>query len=191
MWEKNYDDLWFVCDDINYPSSLVREIVCTSPYQISNPHLSYVCCNKWTSKIQALLVLCHRIDETFISYNSYPGQEARIVSTQCCRLAFLTFNFYHIWYWNPLSQPITGYGVAKVLESANPKFKQGDLVWGMTGWEEYSIITATDSLFKIHNTDVPLSYYTGILGMLLLWIIYKHLSTIFYVEYRPESTNIS
>ncbi|KAI5320873.1 PREDICTED: 2-alkenal reductase [Prunus dulcis] len=61
--------------------------------------------------------------------------------------------------------PITGYGVAKVLESANPKFKQGDLVWGMTGWEEYSIITATDSLFKIHNTDVPLSYYTGILGM--------------------------
>ncbi|XP_016651746.1 PREDICTED: 2-alkenal reductase (NADP(+)-dependent)-like isoform X2 [Prunus mume] len=62
-------------------------------------------------------------------------------------------------------KPITGYGVAKVLESANPKFKQGDLVWGMTGWEEYSIITATDSLFKIHNTDVPLSYYTGILGM--------------------------
>ncbi|NP_001313179.1 2-alkenal reductase (NADP(+)-dependent) [Nicotiana tabacum] len=61
--------------------------------------------------------------------------------------------------------PITGYGVAKVLESGDPKFQKGDLVWGMTGWEEYSIITPTQTLFKIHDKDVPLSYYTGILGM--------------------------
>nr|AEL78826.1 ketone/zingerone synthase 2 [Rubus idaeus] len=63
--------------------------------------------------------------------------------------------------------PITGYGVAKVLESADARFKQGDLVWGFTGWEEYTVINAThiESLFKIENTDVPLSYYTGILGM--------------------------
>ncbi|GAA0144973.1 reductase [Lithospermum erythrorhizon] len=62
--------------------------------------------------------------------------------------------------------PITGYGVAKVVDSANPKFKKDDLVWGMTGWEEYTLITATESLFKIqHTNDVPLSYYTGILGM--------------------------
>ncbi|KAM0969100.1 hypothetical protein ACFXTH_017379 [Malus domestica] len=61
--------------------------------------------------------------------------------------------------------PIVGHGVAKVLESGDPKFKKGDLIWGMTGWEEYSVITATESLFKIQHTDVPLSYYTGILGM--------------------------
>ncbi|KAM7460855.1 hypothetical protein LguiA_028976 [Lonicera macranthoides] len=61
--------------------------------------------------------------------------------------------------------PITGYGVAKVLDSGHPNFKKGDLVWGMTGWEEYSLITATDQLFKIQHTDVPLSYYTGLLGM--------------------------
>ncbi|XP_050112337.1 2-alkenal reductase (NADP(+)-dependent)-like isoform X3 [Malus sylvestris] len=61
--------------------------------------------------------------------------------------------------------PITGYGVAKVLESGDPKFKEGDFVWGMTGWEEYSLIIATETLFKIHDIDVPLSYYTGILGM--------------------------
>ncbi|XP_059311876.1 2-alkenal reductase (NADP(+)-dependent)-like [Lycium ferocissimum] len=36
----------------------------------------------------------------------------------------------------------------------------------MTGWEEYSIATAPDqTLFKIHDKDVPLTYYTGILGM--------------------------
>ncbi|KAF8391751.1 hypothetical protein HHK36_021985 [Tetracentron sinense] len=60
---------------------------------------------------------------------------------------------------------ITGYGVAKVLDSGHPDFKEGDLIWGMTGWEEYSLITATEALFKIHYTDVPLSYYTGVLGM--------------------------
>ncbi|KAJ4723813.1 2-alkenal reductase (NADP(+)-dependent) [Melia azedarach] len=60
--------------------------------------------------------------------------------------------------------PITGYGVARVLDSENPEFKKGDFVWGMTGWEEYSQITAPH-FFKIQHTDFPLSYYTGILGM--------------------------
>ncbi|KAI8005179.1 2-alkenal reductase (NADP(+)-dependent) [Camellia lanceoleosa] len=61
--------------------------------------------------------------------------------------------------------PITGFGVARVLDSGHPNFKKGDLVWGRTRWEEYSIITELESVFKIQNTDVPLSYYTGILGM--------------------------
>ncbi|CAI9108406.1 OLC1v1007988C1 [Oldenlandia corymbosa var. corymbosa] len=37
--------------------------------------------------------------------------------------------------------PLGGFGVAKVLDSCNPKFKPGDLLWGVTGWEEFSIIT--------------------------------------------------
>ncbi|KAH7848679.1 hypothetical protein Vadar_006056 [Vaccinium darrowii] len=60
---------------------------------------------------------------------------------------------------------ITGYGVARVLDSGHPNFKKGDLVWGTMGWEEYSLITKPEDLFKIDHTDVPLSYYTGILGM--------------------------
>ncbi|XP_059632987.1 2-alkenal reductase (NADP(+)-dependent)-like isoform X2 [Cornus florida] len=63
------------------------------------------------------------------------------------------------------TRPITGYGVAKVLDSGHPNFKKGDLIWGKTGWEEYSLITSNDILFKIQHTEVPLSYYTGILGM--------------------------
>ncbi|MED6204386.1 hypothetical protein PIB30_008831 [Stylosanthes scabra] len=61
--------------------------------------------------------------------------------------------------------PLTGYGVAKVLESGHPDYKKGDLVWGFTRWEEYSLVPASLILFKIEHTDVPLSYYTGILGM--------------------------
>ncbi|GLU15000.1 hypothetical protein SLE2022_315300 [Rubroshorea leprosula] len=61
--------------------------------------------------------------------------------------------------------PLTGYGVSKVVDSVHPDFKKGDLVWGITTWEEYSLITSPESLRKIEHTDVPLSYYTGILGM--------------------------
>ncbi|KAF8013550.1 hypothetical protein BT93_I1407 [Corymbia citriodora subsp. variegata] len=61
--------------------------------------------------------------------------------------------------------PVNGYGVARVLESGHPNFKKGDLLWGFTGWEEYSLITAPETCFKIEHTDVPLSYYTGLLGM--------------------------
>ncbi|XP_072950492.1 2-alkenal reductase (NADP(+)-dependent)-like [Typha angustifolia] len=60
---------------------------------------------------------------------------------------------------------ITGYGVGKVVDSTHPDFKTGDFVWGMTGWEEYSLITDPESLFKINHPEIPLSYYTGILGM--------------------------
>nr|QCX36392.1 RDCT44 [Piper methysticum] len=62
-------------------------------------------------------------------------------------------------------KPIFGFGVAKVLESKYPDHKEGDLVWGTIGWEEYSIIKEPQNLFKMKYTDLPLSYYTGILGM--------------------------
>ncbi|ERN20219.1 hypothetical protein AMTRI_Chr06g178730 [Amborella trichopoda] len=65
----------------------------------------------------------------------------------------------------PLGSVITGYGVSKVLDSEHPNFKEGDLVWGTTRWEEFSLITMTKMLRKITYTDVPLSYYIGILGM--------------------------
>ncbi|CAN1809673.1 2-alkenal reductase (NADP(+)-dependent) [Linum perenne] len=62
--------------------------------------------------------------------------------------------------------PLNGLGVAKVMETrGDSEFQRGDLVWGMTSWEEYTVTTQPGQLFKIHHTDVPLSYYTGILGM--------------------------
>ncbi|CAH9109262.1 unnamed protein product [Cuscuta europaea] len=69
-----------------------------------------------------------------------------------------------------LGSVIEGFGVCKVLKSSDPGFKAGDHVWGITGWEEYSLIKNPSILFKIQpnvhdDGDVPLSYYTGILGM--------------------------
>ncbi|KAF8013544.1 hypothetical protein BT93_I1401 [Corymbia citriodora subsp. variegata] len=80
-------------------------------------------------------------------------------------LACDPYNFHLIKYSTKLGSPVPGYGVARVLESGHPNFKKGDLVWGVTGWEEYSLITAPETCFKIEHADVPLSYYTGLLGM--------------------------
>ncbi|XP_045788824.1 NADPH-dependent oxidoreductase 2-alkenal reductase-like [Trifolium pratense] len=61
--------------------------------------------------------------------------------------------------------PLIGYGVSKVMESGHQDYKKGDLVWGMTKWEEYSLVPAT-GMRKIEHADVPLSHYTGILALI-------------------------
>ncbi|KAF6162324.1 hypothetical protein GIB67_008453 [Kingdonia uniflora] len=60
---------------------------------------------------------------------------------------------------------IEGFGVSKVVNSDSPNFKVGDLVTGITGWEEYSLIKKPEQLRKIETDDIPLSYYVGLLGM--------------------------
>ncbi|XP_039158944.1 2-alkenal reductase (NADP(+)-dependent)-like [Eucalyptus grandis] len=80
-------------------------------------------------------------------------------------LACDPYNLNLIRFSTQLGSPVRGYGVARVLESGHPNFKKGDLVWGITRWEEYSLITVPETCFKIEHTDVPLSYYTGLLGM--------------------------
>jgi len=59
---------------------------------------------------------------------------------------------------------MANYGVGKVIDSTHPEFKSGDLVWGMSGWEEYTLVHQPESLIKINHTELPLSYYTGVLG---------------------------
>ncbi|PNT73357.1 hypothetical protein BRADI_2g57440v3 [Brachypodium distachyon] len=60
---------------------------------------------------------------------------------------------------------IQGLGVARVVDSTHPGFSAGDIVSGMTGWEEYSLIDKPGQLNKIQQSDIPLSYHLGLLGM--------------------------
>ncbi|PNT65295.1 2-alkenal reductase (NADP(+)-dependent) [Brachypodium distachyon] len=57
------------------------------------------------------------------------------------------------------------FGVSKVVASGHPDYQEGDLVWGMTACEEYTLVANPESLFKINHPELPLSYYTGVLGM--------------------------
>ncbi|KAJ1286594.1 hypothetical protein BS78_03G364400 [Paspalum vaginatum] len=65
-----------------------------------------------------------------------------------------------------LGSPIEGFGVGRVVDSTHPGFGAGDFVSGMTGWEDYSLITKLEQLRKIQpESDIPLSYHLGLLGM--------------------------
>nr|XP_043636028.1 2-alkenal reductase (NADP(+)-dependent) [Erigeron canadensis] len=75
---------------------------------------------------------------------------------------------FHKSYVPPFSpgSAIEGFGVSKVVDSDDPNFKRGDLVTGLTSWEEYSVIRNTGQLRIIQQDDgIPLSYHVGLLGM--------------------------
>ena len=67
----------------------------------------------------------------------------------------------------PLGQVMQGGTVGEVVESRNPRYSAGDKVVGMGGWQEYSVVEAsqTGMLRKVDTTHVPLSYYLGAVGM--------------------------
>jgi NADPH-dependent curcumin reductase len=67
----------------------------------------------------------------------------------------------------PLGQTMQGGTVGEVVESRHPKFAVGDKVVGFGGWQEYSVVDASQpgTLKKVDTTHVPLSHYLGAVGM--------------------------
>jgi NADPH-dependent curcumin reductase CurA len=66
----------------------------------------------------------------------------------------------------PLGQVMQGGTVGEVVESRSAKFKPGDQVVGMGGWQEYAVVPAEQGgLRKVDTTQVPLSHYLGAVGM--------------------------
>lgn len=67
----------------------------------------------------------------------------------------------------PLGQVMQGGTVGEVVESKHPKYAVGDKVVGFGGWQEYSVVDASQpgALKKVDTTQVPLSHYLGAVGM--------------------------
>ncbi|KAH9533346.1 hypothetical protein CY35_18G047100 [Sphagnum magellanicum] len=75
-----------------------------------------------------------------------------------------------------LGKPLHGGVVAKVIESANPKFQEGDYVTGILDFCEYLVapqgkgyswefVPASQELEIVDVSQVPPSYYLGVCGM--------------------------
>ena len=67
----------------------------------------------------------------------------------------------------PLGKVMQGGTAGEIVESQNDKFAVGDKVVGMGGWQEYSVVDASQPgvLRKVDTTHVPLSAYLGAVGM--------------------------
>jgi hypothetical protein len=67
----------------------------------------------------------------------------------------------------PLDAVMIGGTVGEVVESKAPQFAAGDKVVGMGGWQQYSVVDASQAgmLRKVDTTHIPLSAYLGAVGM--------------------------
>lgn len=63
-----------------------------------------------------------------------------------------------------IDQVMVGGTVGEVIESKNPKFKAGDVVVGMYGWQQYGCSDGT-GVNKVDVSRIPMSAYLGVIGM--------------------------
>ena len=66
-----------------------------------------------------------------------------------------------------LDAVMTGGTAGEVIATRNDRFAEGDLVVGMGGWQQYSVVDATSAgtLRKVSTSQIPLSAYLGVVGM--------------------------
>ena len=64
-----------------------------------------------------------------------------------------------------LNEVIPARVVAEVMESQNPGFESGDLVWGFLGWEDHTFVAAGGGLRKVDPDLGPISHAISVRGM--------------------------
>jgi NADPH-dependent curcumin reductase CurA len=63
-----------------------------------------------------------------------------------------------------LDEPMVGSTISEVIESRNPRFRAGDFVLGLDGWQCYGVCSGK-GLRKLDPAEAPISYAVGVLGM--------------------------
>lgn len=60
-----------------------------------------------------------------------------------------------------------GRGVGQIIASRHPVFKEGDIVQGKMGWQEFAVSDGSPywMMYKVHQRIVPVSTALGVLGM--------------------------
>src|SRR5215469_14967478 len=73
----------------------------------------------------------------------------------------------HLSHFNP-NKPLSSGGVSEVIASKNPDFKVGDIITGMTEWENYTVVkgphVAVLEFKKLpdeKSSGIPYSYNVG------------------------------
>lgn len=63
-----------------------------------------------------------------------------------------------------LGDPMVGGAAGRVIASNNPKFRDGDYVFGMFGWQEYALSNGA-GVRKLDPSQAPITTSLGVLGM--------------------------
>ena len=65
----------------------------------------------------------------------------------------------------PLGTVMRSFATGRVEESRHARFKPGDFVTGLFGWQEFAVVPADSVLRTITELDLPLSTSLGVLGL--------------------------
>jgi NADPH-dependent curcumin reductase len=62
---------------------------------------------------------------------------------------------------------IHGRGVAQIIKSRHPDWREGEIVQGQMGWQTYKVstMTAQEKFFRMPNNGLPAALGSGVLGM--------------------------
>jgi len=64
-----------------------------------------------------------------------------------------------------LGTVMRSFATGRVEESRHARFKPGDVVTGMFGWQEHAVVSAESVVRTITDLDIPLSTSLGVLGL--------------------------
>jgi NADPH-dependent curcumin reductase CurA len=66
-----------------------------------------------------------------------------------------------------IGEVMRGRGVGQIVASRNPNFKDGEIVQGKMGWQEYAVSDGSPywMMYKVHQRIVPVSTALGVLGV--------------------------
>ena len=70
-------------------------------------------------------------------------------------------------YWPriEIGDTMRAFSVGEVIESRNPRYKVGDKVMGIFGWQVYAAVDEAQVMRKVLEHDLPLSASLGVLGL--------------------------
>lgn len=65
----------------------------------------------------------------------------------------------------PVGAVMRSFGAGQVVESRSPRYQPGDIVAGLTGWQEWAVLTEQDVQRKVDPSLAPISTSLGVLGI--------------------------
>jgi NADPH-dependent curcumin reductase len=64
-----------------------------------------------------------------------------------------------------IGEVMRSYAAGEVVASRHPAYREGELVTGQLGWQEYAVSDGAAITRKVRETDLPLSLALGVLGL--------------------------
>jgi hypothetical protein len=79
---------------------------------------------------------------------------------------------------SPLGQPMRALAVGVVVASRDATVPDGDIVYGVFGWQDYTVATGSDLLCQVGTPRLAISNYAGALGMpgVTAWLAFHDLA---------------